>query len=184
MTLHLCAYAHASIANKDDHVSQIGYVVLLCDSTDNCPVLAYWSKRAHRVVWSIMAEKANALADAFDAACIIKNDLARIYRQHRPLIMRTDLKQMFEVVTKASHTARKRLRIDVAAAPKAYERDEIYSVSFLKAEHQMADGLTNPGPCAALNAVVRKNKDTHPLQHWIVRSPASNQRSPGGGRRG
>lgn len=179
-TLHLRVYADASFADNDDLSSQIGYVVLLCDSSDSCHVLAYSSKKARRVVRSIMAGEVYAFADAFDAAFIIKHDLEFIYRQHLPLLMLTDSKQTFDVVTRASHTTERRLMIDVAAAREAYKRNEISNVGLVKSEHNVADGLTKPGPCAALEAVLRTGRDTNPVQQWIIRSPASTERSAEG----
>lgn len=170
-------YADVSFANNDDLSSQIGYVVLLCDGSDNCHVLAYSSKKARRVVRRIMAGEVYAFTDAFDAAYIIKHDLELIYRQHLPLIMLTDSKQMFDVVTRASHTTEKRLMIYVAAAREAYQRNEIFNVGLVKSEHNVADGLTKLGPCAALDTVLRTGKDTNPVQQWIIRSPVSSERS-------
>lgn len=163
-TLHLRVLADVSFANNDDQSSQIGYLVLLCDGADNCHVLAFSSKKARRVVRSIMAGEVYAFADAFDAVYIFKHDLERIYRQHLPPIVLTDSKQVFDVVTRASHTTEKRLMINVAAPRKAYRRNEISIAGLLKSEHNVADGLTKPGPCAAMDAMLRTGKDTNPEQ--------------------
>lgn len=50
-----------------------------------------------------MAGEKYALANAFDAAFVVKHDLERIYLQHVPLIMLTDSKQLFDVIPRASH---------------------------------------------------------------------------------
>lgn len=78
-TLHLRAYSDASFANNDDLSSQLGYIVMLCDGDSSCHVLSYSSKKARRVVRSIMAGEVYAFADAFDTAFILKHDLERIY---------------------------------------------------------------------------------------------------------
>lgn len=178
-TLHLRVYADASFASNDDLSSQLGYIVLLCDRMDRCHVLTYSSKKARRFVRSIMAGEVYAFADAFDAAYIIKHDLERIYRQRLPLVMLTDSKQMFDVITRASHTTEKRLMIDVAAAREAYNRHEISNVGLVRSEHNVPDGLTKPGPCAALDAVLRIGKDVNPVQQWVIRSPVTPERSDG-----
>ena len=141
-TLHLCVYADSSFASNDDLSSQLGYIVLLCDGHSRCHVMTYSSRKSRRVVKSIMAVEVYALADAFDAAFIIKHDLERIYDQHLPLVMLKDSKQMFDVITRASHTTEKRLMIDVAAAREAYKRYEISNVGLVRSEHNPADGLT------------------------------------------
>ena len=149
-SLHLRAYADASFASSGDMSSQLGFIVLLCDGADRCHVLTYASKKARRVVRSIMAGEVSAFSDAFDAAYILKHDLERVYDEPLPLVMPTDSKQMFDVITRASHTTKKRLMIDVAAARDAYNEHEISNVGLVKSKHK------------------------NPVQQWIIRSnPAS-----------
>ena len=49
-TLHLRAYTDASFATNDDHSSQLGFVVLLCDAEDRCHILDFASRKCKRVV--------------------------------------------------------------------------------------------------------------------------------------
>jgi len=119
-----------------------------------------------------MAGEAHMFADAFDAAFIIRHDLERLYLQHLPLVMLTDSKQIFDVITRASHTAEKRLMIDVAVAREAYNRYEISSVGLVKTEHNIANGLNKPGRCPALDTILRTGKDNNPVQQWVTRTGA------------
>jgi len=176
-SLHLRVYADASFASNDDFSSQLGYIALLCDDRDGCHVLAYSSKKARRVVCSIMASEVYAFAYAFETAFILKHDLKRSYRQHLPLVMLTDSKQMFDVITRASHTTEKRLMTDVAAAREAYNRNEMSNVGLVKSEHNVADGLTKPRLCSALDAVLRTGKDVNPVEQWMIRMPPTPGRS-------
>lgn len=178
-TLHLRVYADASFASNDDNSSQLGFVILLCDAVDRCHVLAYSSKKSRRVVRSIMAGEVYAFANAFDEAFIIKYDLERLYKQPVPLTMLTDSKQLFDVITRASHTTEKRLMIDIAAAREAYNRKEISNVGLVKSANNLADGLTKPGFCMSLDDVLRTSVDRHPVEQWIIRTPekAEPQRS-------
>ena len=174
-SLHLRVYADASFASNDDMSSQLGFIALLCDGADRCHLLTYASKKARRVVRNIMAGEVYAFADAFDAAYILKHDLERVYDQPLPMVMLTDSKQMFDVITRASHTTEKRLMIDIAAAQDAYNKHEISNVGLVKSEHNIADGLTKPGLCSALNTMLRTGVDNNPVQQWIIRSnPAAN----------
>lgn len=95
-----------------------------------------------------MAGEGYAFADAFDAAYIVNHDLERIYRQHLPLIMLTDSKQMYDVVTRASQTTKKRLVVDVAAAREAYKRNEISHVCHLTdgQRHSLRAAVDHPFP--------------------------------------
>lgn len=87
-----------------DLTSQPGYVILLCDSSNACHFLDYASKKCKRVVRSILGGELYAFTEGFDSAFMLKHDLERIYGKHIPLQMRTDSKQMFDVITKASTT--------------------------------------------------------------------------------
>lgn len=66
-----------------------------------------------------MAGEVDALTAAFDCAFIIKHDLEVIYGQRIPITLMTDSKQIFDVITKATHTTEKRLMIDIAARREA-----------------------------------------------------------------
>jgi len=164
VSLHLRVYADASFASNDHMSSQMGFIVLLCDGADRCHVLTYASKKARRVVRSIMVGEVYAFADTFDAAYILKHNLERVYDQPLPLVMLTDSKQIFDVITRASHTTETRLMIDVAAARDAYNKHEISNVGLVKSDHNIADGLTKPGLCSALNTMLRTGVDNNPVQ--------------------
>eukprot|EP00170_Pyropia_yezoensis_P001479 contig_6504_g1483 len=176
-SLRLKVYADASFASNDDGSSQLGYLILLCDDRGACHVLSYSSKKSRRVVRSIMAGEVYAFANAFDEALVIKYDLERIYHKHIPLIMLTDSKQLFDVITRTSHPTEKRLMIDVAAAREAYNNQEISNVGLLKSEHNAADGLTKPHHCAALERILTTGEDNQPVQQWIIRDAATSKPS-------
>jgi len=124
-SLHLRVCADASFASNDDMSSQFGFIALLCSGEDRCHVLTYSSKKARRVERSIMAGEVYAIADACDTAYILKHDLERVYDQPLPLVMLTDSTQMFDVITRATHTTENRLMIDVAATRDAYNKHDI-----------------------------------------------------------
>ena len=168
-TLHIRAYVDASFATNEDHSSQLGYVILLCDATDRCHFLDFASKKCKRVVRSIMAGEIYAFAEGFDCAYAIKHTLERIYGQRIPITMLTDSKQMFDVITKASQTTEKRLLIDIAAAREAYNRHEISNVGLVLSGDNVADGLTKVGTFVSLNKVMETGFDRSPVQQWIFR---------------
>jgi len=170
-------YADASFASNDNGSFQLGCRILLCDSSGACHVLLYTSAKSRRVVRSIMAGEVYAFAKAFDDAFVIKHDLERNYHQHMPLIMLTDSKQLFDVITRASHPTEKRLMVEIAAAREAHNKHEISNVDLLKSEHNVADGLTKPRPCAVLENVLRTGRDNNPAQQWIIRTAAASKPS-------
>ncbi len=111
-----------------------------------------------------MAGEVYAFSAAFDQVYMIKHDLEWIFKQTIPLTTLTDSKQMFDVITRGSRTTEKRLMIDVAAAREAYNRHEIFNVA---GEDNLADGLTKPSFCHALNHVLRTGFDKTPVVQWI-----------------
>jgi len=58
--------------------SLLGFSVLLCDGPDRCVLHTCESKKARRVVMSIMAGEVYAFANAFGAAYILQHDLERV----------------------------------------------------------------------------------------------------------
>jgi len=63
--------------------------------------------------------------------------------------------------------------IDVAASHDAYNKREISNGGLFTSEHNIADGLTKPGLCSALDEVLRTGVDRNPIQQWIVRSQST-----------
>ncbi|CDF40899.1 unnamed protein product [Chondrus crispus] len=116
-----------------------------------------------------MAGEIYAFAEGFDDVFAIRHTLEKLYKRKIPITMLTDSKQMFDVITKASHTAEKRLMIDIAASREAYNKHEISNVGLVLSEHNIADGLTKVNRCKALEEVVKTGFDKNPVQQWIFR---------------
>lgn len=166
-------HADASFATNKDQSSQIGYIILLCDGRGRAHVLSFSSRKSRRVVRSAMAGEVYAFTAALDEAFTIRYDLEELYRQRIPLLMLTDSKQLFDVVTRTSHPTEKRLLIDIAAAREAYNRQDLSNVGLVTSEDNMADGLTKTKPCAALDRLLYTGVDCTPVQQWIVRPTKS-----------
>lgn len=169
-TLHMRVYSDASFASNDDNSSQLGYIVLLADKQNNCHVLAYSSKKSKRVVRSIMAGEVFAFSAAFDHAFVIQHDLRRILKHPIGMKMFTDSKQLFDVITRASHTTEKRLMVEITAARESYNRYEISTVGLVAGDVNPADGLTKPGICKPLNELLETSIDSTVVSQWIYRS--------------
>lgn len=78
-SLMIKAYSDASFALNEEHSSQIGYVILLFDSSWRVHILYYSRKMSKRVVKSIMAADVYAFYDAFDKSFTIRKDLEKCY---------------------------------------------------------------------------------------------------------
>jgi len=167
--LRVRAYADASYATNADGSSQVGFIILLCDSSGQAHILSYSSRKCRRVVHSIMAGEVYAFSAAFDEAFVIRYDLERLYRRRIPLNMFTDSKQLFDVVTKASHPTEKRLLVDIAAARQAYNRQDLSNVGLVASENNIADALSKARGCGALDALLRTGVDRTPVVQWVIR---------------
>lgn len=169
--LRLRVYADASFAGNPDLSSQLGFVILLCDTSGRSHVLSYGSRKCKRVVRSAMAAEVYALAAAMDEAFTLRYDLEMLYRRHVPLNLFTDSKQVFDVITRATHPTEKRLMIDVAALRESYNRHEISYLGLISTENNVADAMTKLRCGSALDCLLRTGVDATPVAQWVVRSP-------------
>lgn len=104
-SLQLVVYSDASFNNNVDNTSQLGYIVLLMDRSGTCCVLQFSSHKSRRITRSSMAGETIALAEGFDHAFIIKHDLQRILGRKVPLLLVTDSKLLFDVITRNRYTS-------------------------------------------------------------------------------
>ena len=116
-----------------------------------------------------MAGEVYAFSRAFDSAFIIKHDLESVYNHTIPLIMLTDSKQMFDVITKAKHTTVRRLMIDIAAAREAYVRGEISNLGLVMSGNNVADSLTKTMFCPEMRTLLSSGTNKLKVQQWIIR---------------
>ena len=172
-SFHLRVYTDASFAGNDDLSSQLGFIILLCDSLNLAHILGYSNRKSKRVVRSILGGEVYAFASGFDRAFMLKHDLETIYRTKIPLHMLTDSLQMFDVITKGSSTTEKRLMIDIASARECYTRHEISHVGLVASEHNIADGLTKETPNNILENLLSSSYDRNPVKKWIHRTQPS-----------
>ena len=110
-----------------------------------------------------------ALADAFDAAFTIKHDTERALEATLNIFMLTDSLSLFDVITKATVTAEKRLLIDLKDVKGAYKRHEISQVGFIRSEFNPADALTKAKRSNILQSILSTGSITHPIEQWVER---------------
>lgn len=113
-TLHLRVYADASFSSNEDLSLQLGYNILLCDSTGRCHMLDFTGEKVKRVVRSVMACELFAFIEALDASVSLVADLKNMLEKKVPLHMFIDSKQVFDVVTHGKRPGERRLAIDIS----------------------------------------------------------------------
>lgn len=169
-SLQLRVYTDASFGTNRDYSTQLGYIVMLCDKYNKAHMLDFESRKCKRITRSVMGGEVYAFTEGFDCSFLLRHDLQRLYGKLILLQIRTDSKQMFDVITKASSTTERRLMIDIAAARQAYELEEISNIGLVRSEHNIADGLTKPKFCKALGNLLKTGMDLNPVEQWIIRT--------------
>lgn len=80
-TLRMVVYTDAAFATNSDHLSQLGYLILLCDGKNNCNILHYSSSKSKRVARSVLGSEIYAFADGFDFAYSLRTDIQNITKK-------------------------------------------------------------------------------------------------------
>ncbi len=71
-TFQVVAYSNPSFATNLCHISQLGYIIMLCDKDENAWLLHYASYKSRRVAGSALRADTYAFADAYDFAYCAK----------------------------------------------------------------------------------------------------------------
>ena len=72
--------------------------------------------------------------------------------------MYTDSKSIFDVITKCSHTQKRRRRIHLQAVRDAYKTHGISNVGLIRGPNNPADGMEKPFKFDQLNNLLRTGK--------------------------
>jgi Reverse transcriptase (RNA-dependent DNA polymerase) len=167
-TLRILAYSDASLHNNEDLSSQLGYVILLADASNQCCVLSFRSFKSKRIARSSMAAETMAFADAFDAAFALKSDLVSIFGRPIPLLILTDSKPLFDVIVSAKYTTEKRLMIDISAAREGFNRGDISNICLINSEDNIADPMTKLSPNPALQQLLSRHVIDHKILQYVI----------------
>jgi hypothetical protein len=167
-SLRLVVYADASFHNCSDNASQLGYIIVLADASDTCAVLHFSSHKSKRVTRSTMAAETLAFVDAFDNAFILRHELSRMMGTNIPILMMTDSRALFDVITRARYTTERRLMVDIAAAREAYKERTMSNIGLIRSEFNPADGLTKVSPNDALLKLLTTSSIDHPIEQFVV----------------
>ena len=167
-SLKIRAYADAAFGGNDDHSSQLGMIILLCDDLNNCAVIHYNSWKCQRVTRSVLAAEVHAFSAYFDFAFALRHDLRKMINIEVPVVMFTDSKCLFDTITRFSGVTEKRLLIDISALRQSYNRGEIFNVGHVSSEYNLANPLSKKVKSDLLEEVMTKGKLSHPVNQWIV----------------
>ena len=177
-TLKVVGYSDASFAMNMDNSSQLGYIVFICGGKGNVIPIHFKSYKARRVVRSAMAAELISFGDMFDLAFTLAEELRSLHPHNViPVSLYTDSKSLFDVISKGSRTAEKRLMLDIAAAREGFLKHEISDIGFVRTKFNLADGLTKRMQQSALRKVLSEGRIHPKVDQWIIRDtprPATN----------
>ena len=171
-------YSDASFGNNMDLSSQLGYIILLTDSSNQAIPIHFKSYKAKRLCRSAMAAEVIAFADLFDTATTLCKELAVLLNRNVNLDLFTDSKSLFDIISRGSKTSEKRLMLDVAASREGFKNKDISNIGLVRSEHNIADGLTKQMAQGTIrNLLETSTHQPQPVQ-WIIRHDFDKQQSP------
>ena len=168
-SLKIVVFADASFANNKDYSSQIGYVVVMMDKHDNANIIHWSSIKCKRITRSVLASELYGFVQGFDISAAITATVGAILNQETPLIICTDSKSLYDLLTKLGTTSEKRLMIDIMALRQSYERREIVEIIWIDGPTNPADAMTKGKPCQALTDLIDTNKISIKPMKWVER---------------
>ena len=89
-----------------------------------------------------MAAETLGFTQGFDAGYTLKAQLEHILQKTIPLILFTDSKILYDVLTGNKATTEARLMVDLAAARQSYHRREIDAIGLISSADNYADDLS------------------------------------------
>jgi hypothetical protein len=167
-SLRMVVYCDSSLANNLDGSTQLGHLIALADASGSCSILAFRSYKAKRIVRSSTAGETLALADAFDASCIVRKDIEMVLQQSVPMLLLTDSEVLFSTLARDKYAKERRLLLDIAAVRQAYQAKEISNIGLIASKDNSADALTKENGNGALMRVLQTGQLLHQVQRWII----------------
>ena len=163
-------FTDSLFANNKDLSSQIGYVIVMADQSNNANIVHWSSTKCKRVTRSILASELYTIAHGFDIGAAIKSTAQQILHINIPLIVCTDSKSLYDCLVKLGTTQEKRLMVDIMCLRQAYERREITEVRWIDGNSNPADSMTKLKASTALSRLIDSNKIELNTIEWVERT--------------
>lgn len=111
-----------------------------------------------------------AFSDLFDVAATLSSELGGFYAGKIPVMLLTDSKALFDVISKVLRTSEKRTMLDIAAERDGFCDMEISDIGFVRNSQNIADGMTKAMAQIRLREVISTGLLSFETQQWIVRN--------------
>lgn len=161
-------YLDVSFNTNADNSSQIGFIFLPKEDTEKACIIMYEFRKSRRVIRSSLTGETVAIAYVFDCAYILKHDLQRMLGKFIPLLLVTDSKFLFDVITGNRYTSEARLMVDILAVREAYNIRIIYNIAYIRRMFNISDALTKVVPNQFFNHLLCHGKIDHPIELYII----------------
>lgn len=168
-SLRIVGYSDASFANNRDLSSQLGYIILLMDDSEQAAPIYFKSYKSRRVTRSPMAAEVIAFSDMFNVTAALSDDLGHILSKPIPVQLLTDSKCLFDVISKGPRTSEKRIMLDIAAAREGFKEKTISDIGLVRSEHNIADGFTKDMSQKNLRQLLINKSVNIKCEQWILR---------------
>lgn len=97
-------------------------------------------------------------------------DIGKLAQEALPTKVFTDSLSIFEILTKATITSKKRLIIDVQCVRHAYQRKEVQHDLFIRSQYSPADVLTKDKTASFLLGTIISSKLMHLTEQWTEKA--------------
>lgn len=168
-SLRIIGFADASFAKNHDLSTQLGDICFLSDAAQNSVPINFKSYKSKRVVRSATAGEVIAFSDLFDVAATLADELGEILCRKIPLLLLTDSKSLFDVISKGLRTSEKRTMLDLAAAREGFREKVISEIGFARSNYNLAAGLTKSMAQSSLREAVSFGSLTATPEQWFIR---------------
>jgi hypothetical protein len=128
----------------------------------------YLSIKAQRVTRSTLSGELIAFNEAFDRSFVLNSDLEDMLNLGIPIRMYADSQSLFDVISKGSMTAERRLKTDIALARECIDRKWTSKIALIAYHDNLADALAKPWTSARPLDVQKTTQLRPNAWKWIV----------------
>lgn len=163
----LCYAGSGYKTADDDEFSQIGSIIVLADKSGKCAIITFSYRKSRRLATHKTTAEGIAIGTGFGASFAIQTDLSMALQAKIPIMMITDSRILFDIITRRRTSTEKRLIIDLKIPREAYAAREIRKIAFIAREDNPADSLTKLKSNKALIQLIRDGRIQHKITQYI-----------------
>ncbi|KHJ34316.1 hypothetical protein EV44_g4291 [Erysiphe necator] len=156
----LFIFVDASFANNEDLSSQIGYIIVIANETN---------QEDHKFAITEIYGMVGGVDMGYAIATTINLIFSQLDLPEIPIIVCTDSYSLYECIVKLGTTKEKRLMIDIMALRQSYERRELYEIRWINGADNPGDAMTKANPNKALETLIDTNSLDIRIEGWVKR---------------